>query len=73
MGCDALQNISKPDEGVYALEFAGAHQRVKHSASFCCFVASGKQIIFSTDGQRSYGVFYRVVIYVKYRVAGIST
>ena len=72
MGGDALQNISEPDERVDAMQLAGAHQRVKHGTSFCCFVAAGKQIIFSPKSYRPYGVFYRVVIYVQFTISCIQ-
>jgi len=34
-----LQNIPKPDEGIDAVQFAGAHQRVEHGAEFDCYLA----------------------------------
>jgi hypothetical protein len=44
------------------MQFTGSHQGVQHGTPLSGFMASGEQVIFSTDCNRADGPFYWVII-----------
>ena len=59
---DFTQDIFHPDSRVYFCRLACGYQRVHDGSPVCGRVIAAEQIVLPSQGQRSYGIFYVVVI-----------
>ena len=67
-----LEHSFHPFEGVDVMQLACTQQRVEHSATLCGFMAASEQVIFSSDGNRTDGIFYWGVVDIEFSIGGID-
>ena len=56
------KDVPEPFKRVYSVHFAGAEEGIQHGGSSCAFMASGKEVVLSSDGHWADGVFNEVVV-----------
>ena len=66
-----FQHIFKPGEGIDVMKFEGTWQRIEYCTALSRFMASGKQVVLSSYGDRADGVLYRVVVDIQLSIGGI--
>ena len=50
--------------------FSSSHQGVDHSSALSGIMRTSKEIVFSTHGDRAYGILYRVIVDLQLAMAG---
>ena len=50
IGATAVEDIGEPQFRVDVVVFAQCEEGVEHGGALCCFVASGEEVVFATDG-----------------------
>ena len=68
---DYRQNVFEPLLGIKVIDFAACKEAVEHSGSSGTFMRAGEQIVFSSQGNRSDGVFDQVVVVVQISIVQV--
>ena len=72
MLCNIIEDIFQPSDGINSLFLAGPEKGIHHGDALSGIMRACEEVIFSSEGKRTDGVFHQVIVDLQSAVTAVS-